>query len=188
MAKDGAEVSMKELTSTSFGYIIAFLLPGLFGLYGISLWSPDVQGLLKPAASTDSTIGPSLFLLLSVLTAGLFLSAARFFLFERWLCKKHKLDPEMFKKLSGTDKLVAFTAVVEQHYRYHQFYGGCALAVLIAFPKWLWSRWDISSCFIIFCLILGFCILETMLVITARDAFIRYVERGNNIVKGEQGK
>jgi hypothetical protein len=189
LAKDGADVSVKELTSTSFGYIIGFLLPGLFGLYGLGLWLRDVQDLLKPAASTDATIGPSFFLLLSALTMGLLLSAVRFFTFEKWICKSHSLDADIFKKLAGIDKLAAFNAVVEQHYRYHQFYGGCAVAVFIAFPRWLWDRWAASTYLLRFSLIAGFCLLETMLLITARDSFVRYVDRGNNIVRGDhEGK
>ena len=33
---------MKDVTSTSFGLLIAFLLPGLAAFYGLSLWSPEI--------------------------------------------------------------------------------------------------------------------------------------------------
>jgi hypothetical protein len=181
--KEGSTVEVKDLTSTSFGYVIGFLLPGLLGLYGLAMWSKQIQDLLQPAASKDATLGPSFFLLLSSLTMGLLLSAFRFYLFEKLLCKRHSLSKEMFKELKAADKLTAFKAVVDEHYRYHQFYGGCAVALLILFPKWLWMTWSTFSCLARFILIAAFVAFQIILVMTAKDAFVRYVERANNIVQ-----
>lgn len=184
--KEGQAIEMKDLTSTSFGYIIGFLLPGLLGLYGLSMWSKQVEGLLKPAASTDATIGPSFFLLLSALTMGLFLAAIRFYLFEKLLCRRHRFPKDMFKELSTEDKLVAFKAVVDEHYRYHQFYGSCGVALLIFFPRWIWGNWARLSGSNRVSLCAVFIVFEVILGLTARDAFIRYVERGNAIVVNSQ--
>src|SRR5258708_25410932 len=66
-AMDRAEtegVEMKDLTSTSFGYIIAFLLPGLLGIYSLSFSSSDVAPMLTPAFNADATVGPSLIIVL----------------------------------------------------------------------------------------------------------------------------
>jgi hypothetical protein len=188
LSEEGSAAPLKELSATSFGYIIGFLLPGLFGLYALGLWLSDVQTLLKPALSTQATVGPSFFLLLSALTMGLLLSAVRFFCFEKLLCRAHKFDKEIFKKLGTGEKLTAFNAVVEQHYRYHQFYGGCAIAALIAFPRWLQSVWSTISSLHGVMLVGGFLLLEILMIITARDSFTRYIERGNNIVRGESGE
>jgi hypothetical protein len=51
---------MKDLTSTSFGYLIGFVLPGMFGLYALSSWFPQVGALLQPMLKADATVGPSL--------------------------------------------------------------------------------------------------------------------------------
>jgi hypothetical protein len=51
---------MKDITSTSFGYIIAFLLPGLVGMYGLGYWSEGIHKLLAPVLAADATVGPSL--------------------------------------------------------------------------------------------------------------------------------
>jgi hypothetical protein len=175
-------VSVKELTSTSFGYIIAFLLPGLLGLYALALWFAGIDTLLKPALSPDTTIGPSLFLLFCALTLGLLLSAVRHFVFELWLCKKHKFATNMFRELRKPDNLVAFTAVVEQHYRYHQFYGGCALAMFILFPRWMWNHWNELGCLKGWFLVALFVLFQGLLIETARNAFNKYIDRANEIV------
>jgi hypothetical protein len=180
---EGLEV--KDLSSTSFGYVIGFLLPGLFGLYGLSMWSKSVRGLLEPATSTSATIGPSLFLLLSALTSGLLISALRYFVFERLVCQRHHLPKDMFAQLGIGDRLTAFKSVVDEHYRYHQFYGGCAVALTILFPKWLWDARQQFSDLQIGLLIAAFVGFEVLLGVTAYDAFVRYVQRGTTIAGSE---
>src|SRR5258708_21383426 len=113
-AMDGDEtegVEMKDLTSTSFGYIIAFLLPGLLGIYALSFWSSDVVTLLTPAFKADATVGPSLIIVLMALGVGFCVSALRFYLFERVLCTKHGFPPDTFAKLSRANKLNSFREV-----------------------------------------------------------------------------
>ena len=128
---------LKDLTSTSFGYIIAFLLPGLLGLYALTYRSPTVAQLIGPALKAEANVGPSVILLLIALAVGLCVSALRFFLFEKLLCRKHKFPDDMFSKLAAERRLASFKAVVDEHYRYHQFYGGCSVAVLILYTGWL---------------------------------------------------
>jgi hypothetical protein len=177
-------VSVKELTSTSFGYIIAFILPGLLGLYGLALWFAGIDALLKPALSPETTIGPSFFLLFCALTLGLLLSAVRYWVFERGLCKTHHFPSAMFRELRKGDNLVAFTAAVEQHYRYHQFYGGCAVAMFILFPRWVSNHWSELGCLKGWAMIGLFALFQTMVITTARNSFIKYIERGKEIVAG----
>lgn len=183
MSDEEKGVSVKELTSTTFGYIIAFILPGLLGLYGLALWFSGIDALLKPALAPNTTVGPSLFLLFCALTIGLFISATRFFIFERWLCKHHRFPQNMFRQLRESGNLLAFTAVVEQHYRYHQFYGGSAVAMLILFPRWMNNHWNELGCLKSWGIIVLFLIFQTMIIESARDAFIRYVSRGNEMLK-----
>jgi hypothetical protein len=184
MAEEQQEpIAVKELSSTSFGYVIAFLLPGLLGLYALGLWFPDVQELLKPATSKDATIGPSFILLLCALTVGLLVGAARFYVFQRWICRKHQLQAEVFHNLTG-EKLTAFKSAVDEHYRYHQFYGGCSIAVVFLFPRWLWMNWSSFTTCNRAVLVGIFLAFEAFLVVTARDSFTQYTERGNKIVTG----
>ena len=177
-------VEMKDLTSTSFGYIIAFLLPGLLGLYALSYWPGNVGQLLQPTLQSQSTIGPSLILLLCAVGIGLCVSALRFFAFEKLLCRKHHFPPDMFAKLHASNKLVTFKAVVDEHYRYHQFYGGCAVALAILYAGWVRRTFrGFTSPFLF--ITVGFLAFEWLLAHTAADAFKRYVERGTIIVKGD---
>jgi hypothetical protein len=176
---------MKDLTSTSFGYLIAFLLPGMFGLYALSFWFPQVGVLLHPLLNPDTTVGPSVVFLLISIGMGLCVSAARFFLFEKFLCRDHHLPSDMFARLTEKEKLTSFKAVVDEHYRYHQFYGGCAVSLLILFFGWWYGEgWTVSKQ--LGYMSVGFIFLETMFGVSGYDSFIRYIHRGHVIVTGSE--
>ena len=172
---------MKDLTSTSFGYVIAFVLPGIVGLFALASWFPGLGELLEPATSKDATLGPSFFLLLSCLTVGLIIGAARHYIFQKGLCRRHQLQPDIFKGLSG-ERLVAFKAAVDEHYRYHQFYGGCAIALPILFCGWIRQIWPNLGVLKSFVIILAFIGFDLFLVVTAIDAFKQYSHRSAQIV------
>jgi hypothetical protein len=93
--EDSSVREVKDLTSTSFGYLIAFLLPGMLGLYALSFWLSRAGVFLQPILKADATVGPSVVFLLIAVGMGLCLSAARFVLFERVLCRKHHLPPNV---------------------------------------------------------------------------------------------
>lgn len=172
---------VKDLTSTSFGYIIAFLLPGLLGLYALTYWFSPAGQIISPVLKADTTVGPSVILLLIALAVGLCVSALRFFLFEKLLCRNHKFPPDMFSKLAAEGRLSSFKSVVDEHYRYHQFYGGCAVAILILYTGWF--RHAIDDIDLRFVLVsVAFGLFELLLIVTGKDAFVRYVQRGTIIV------
>lgn len=171
---------MKDLTSTSFGYLIAFVLPGIFGLYALSPWVPEVGDFLQSVFKADASVGPSVVFLLIAVGMGLWVSALRYFVFEKFLCKKHKLPPDLFARLIESGRLSFFKAVVDEHYRYHQFYGGCAVALLALFPGWLRWNWELS--WQLAYTSIGFILLELVLVSSGRQSYIRFVERGRTII------
>lgn len=42
-----------DITSTSFGLLIAYLLPGLVTLFGLSYWVPQLRGLINDIPGTS---------------------------------------------------------------------------------------------------------------------------------------
>lgn len=185
MPEEGSSApEMKDLPSTSFGYIIAFLLPGMFGLYALSYWFPAVGVLLQPVLKADSTVGPSVVLLLIAIGMGLILTAVRYYLFEKLLCKKCKLPPNMFTRLVEEGRLSLFKAIVDEHYRYHQFYGNRAVALLILFAGWCLAHLKLSCTVIL--VSIGFIALELLLVSAGRQTYIQFVRRGTTIVEAQQ--
>ena len=48
---------VKDVSSTTFGFIIAYLLPGFAGMFGISFFAPPVQELFSQFIEAESNIG-----------------------------------------------------------------------------------------------------------------------------------
>jgi hypothetical protein len=181
-AEGGLDV--KDITSTSFGYIIGFLLPGLLSLYGLAFWSSRVEKIMQPAINIGATLGPSVILLLAALAAGLIVSAIRCYVFEKFVCRNTQFEKDMFSRLGTGEKLTSFRAVVDEHYRYHQFHGGCFVGLAVAYFGWLWNTYPTLTWTWRAVSMVGFIVVEALMFVTAKDAYEKYIERGNTIVKG----
>lgn len=174
---------MKELTATSFGWVIAYVLPGLLGLYTISFWSDTVKEQLSAFSKAESTVGLFLVMLLTALLIGLELAAVRWLLFERFICRKKKQQLPDFSTLAIQGKMAAFRIVVDEHYKYHQFWGGLT-PVIPAFFFGLAKSQNIVLCSKE-ALTLTFVMLlfEAITVAAAVDAYNKYVDRARSILK-----
>jgi len=109
---------VKDLSSTSFGYLIAFLLPGIFGLYALSFWFPQMNVLLQPILKADTSVGPSFIFLVVAVGIGVCISGLRYFIFEKGLYRKSCLLPDVYRGM-GSERLAMVRAFVDEHYRYH---------------------------------------------------------------------
>lgn len=171
---------MKDLTSTTFGYLIGFLLPGVFGLFALSAWFPEAGVILQPVMKADASIGPSVAFLLIAVGMGMCLNAIRWLVFEKWICKAHQLPPNMFTLLTKENALTAFKSVVDEHYRYHQFYGCCAVAAFVLFVGWLHKNF--VQDWRILWVIVGFVAVELVLGYAGADTFEKYVKRASIVL------
>jgi drug/metabolite transporter superfamily protein YnfA len=168
--------TVKDLTSTTFGYVIGFVLPGLVLLLGMA----SLSGASFELSKMDATMGYSVLVLLVAITASMLLSAVRFVTFEKLLCAKYKLEKNLFSKLVEARALDLFRAVVDEHYRYHQFFGGTFFALFVAYAAFL-ERAALSLnatvgtavCFI------G---LQMLMVYSAKDSYEKFVKRSNAIL------
>jgi hypothetical protein len=173
---------LKDVTSTTFGLVIAFLLPGLASLYAFSFWSKRVAELFATLAGPSATGGLYLLAVLTATVAGLQMSAIRYLIFECCLCRSLKLTPADFESLSGEGKLVAFRSAVDDFYRYHQFWGAMAVIQLPLFYGWistqtggklpLWLSYVIAA------------LIEIITIVAAIESYKRYVFRSRVILKG----
>jgi hypothetical protein len=177
---------MKDITDKNFGPIIAFCLPGFILLFALSLSIPEVKEWLAIASSAGgASIGGFLYATLASLSLGLILSGVRWAtvdqILERefWLFGK-QLPSIDFKQLDNKDKLAAFLAVIENHYRYYQYYSNSLVAVVIGGLCYLWKvgkpsshlYWVISA------------LLIATLYFASRDCLQKYRTRGAAVTAG----
>lgn len=179
MSEDQSD-SVKDISATSFGYAIAFLLPGIFGLYALSFWFPQVTVLLQPILKADASVGPSFLFLVVAIGVGVCISGLRHFIFEKGLYRKNQLSSDIYQGMTP-EQLAVHRGIAEEHYRYHQFYGGCAIALLVLFVGWYWNShptWPMIAYRSI-----GFALFLLLLERSSADSYYKCVEKSRKIVE-----
>lgn len=129
---------MKDLTTTSFGLVIAYVLPGSAGLYALSLLITPFKNVGDRFFTANADVGLFLLVLAAAVVAGLQINVLRWALYEKFLFSDLKLSELSYGKLDGENKLKIVLYIIEENYRYHQFYGGMTIVMPLVY--WAWVR------------------------------------------------
>jgi hypothetical protein len=111
-------------------------------------------------------------------------SVFRGLIFEKWLCSNHRLNSNLNKNLGDEAKLLAFRAAVDEHYRYHQFFGGMAVVLPILYVGWFNETWATHGTLFLILTFWGFVLIELALGFKASEEYRALVDRSNSILKG----
>ncbi len=174
---------MGELTEKNFGLVIAYLLPGFVTLWGLSRFSPTVQTWLTSSQSTAPSFGGFLYVTLGSLALGLTVSAVRWMLIDT-LHHTTGLQPPAWEFALLDDRLHGFLALVENHYRYYQFYSNMLIAAAFAFAAYAVGN-SLAICpptGVSF----AFFALEIVLLAGSRDALRKYYRRAERLLSNLQ--
>lgn len=173
---------IKDLTSTTFGLVIAYVIPGVFGLYALSPYMDEIKKMFDKFIEAKSDIG-LFFLFIFLSTAvGLVVTIIKWVLYERLITNK-KIPNNFFATIGTSEnKLTAFRATVDEHYRYHQFWGNLSIILPILAYNYLTLNSEgittINLLVVIFILIF----IEFLLVIAAVEAYNNYLKRSTAIL------
>lgn len=195
---------MGGVTSTTFGLLIAYLLPGLIAVFGTSLWFPSVSRVFSTFLTAKSNAGLFLLVILAALTAGLFIGMIRWLLLDSTLCRRlfakermwlrkwtspalPRPSPSDYSYLAREDRLSLFKAFIDETYRYYQFWAGTAIAMPIVLSGWLSSLDSSLPVSQLLLLILGVVLIEVIILAKALDSYVSMVRGHTSIVKGEEG-
>lgn len=130
----------KDALGTSFGLAIAYLLPGMSGLYGFTFWFPGMRKSFVSFQTSASNVGVFLLVLMLGLTVGLILNSVRWAIFEAWRPDQLKTE-ELATLTLDRQRLAAYRARLEDDFRFHQFNGNSVLAMLILYSGSLKTSW-----------------------------------------------
>lgn len=120
---------MKENSLDDFGFVIAYLLPGLVALWGCGYFEPTIRSWFGAVPENAPTIGGFLYVTLASLAAGLVASTVRWMLIDTLFHRTGIPRPHWnFSRLQAN--VAAFDFLVGIHYRYYQFYANGAVAVV----------------------------------------------------------
>ncbi|HEY2295645.1 MAG TPA: hypothetical protein VGM86_33490 [Thermoanaerobaculia bacterium] len=116
----------------NFGLIIAYFLPGVLVTYSLRYLSFRIDHLLKVVEEGQAFIGPAAILIMGALVAGLIISSVRVVLVEPLIhftgVPKPRTD---YKKLAPAEQWAVYSQIVENIYRFYQFYGNIFLGLLM---------------------------------------------------------
>jgi hypothetical protein len=120
---------MGDFGSTTFGYVIAYVLPGFVAAVGVGFLSDNVGGVFSKVIEQQN-LPLALMGAVGALIAGLFLSLMRAIIFEEFLWRSSRLSGDDYANLAeNEDKFRAYDRFIDEAYRYHQLWGGMSLAI-----------------------------------------------------------
>src|SRR5438045_8188296 len=121
-----------SLSRNQFGLMVAYVLPGFIGLAGLAPFVPAVSGWLQPLNQAEASLGAPLYAVLAATTIGMIVSAFRWILVDHFL-QRTGVRPPTWDDSRLEERIVAFDYLVENHYRYYQFYANSLVAVLVTY-------------------------------------------------------
>lgn len=162
--------------SRQFGLIIAYLLPGFIALAGIAPLVPAVAGWLQPATQIIG-IAPPLYALMAATAAGMVVSCCRWLVIDQLLYFTGLPQSISNYRVLG-ERIVALNYLVENHYRYYQFYANTLIAILFAYGI---NRLLKTSSLLGLGTDLGVLTLCAVLLAGSRDALSKYRQRAGQL-------
>jgi len=174
---------MNSSSSNQFGLVVAYLLPGFIGLAGIAPFAPLVAGWLTPIGYAEASLGPPIYAVLAAGTIGMVVGALRWFVIDH-IHNWTGLKPPIWDDSRLEARLSAFNYLVENHYRYYQFYANTMVAVIFAYL--INQVMGTSSLFGLgtdICVVVLCCALFA----GSRDALTKYYSRTSRLI-GESTK
>ena len=171
---------VRDISPFNFGLVVAYLVPGFVVLWGAGYHSETVRGWLAAAPDTAPTMGDLLYGTLAAIACGMTVSALRWAIIDTLHHWTGIAEPRTdFSRLP--EKLAAFQSIVEDHYRYYQYYGNMLLALTFAYVArrnaisgWAhqWGAVDIAFALVCVFLFLG-----------SRDALAKYYRKIGELLK-----
>lgn len=129
---------MDIVSTRNFGLLIAYVIPGFICLLGIACVSEPVWVWLVGAGMAGPSVGGVLFVGVASVGAGMTASVIRWAILDTLHRSTGLRRPELDES-NLADRLAAIDYLVEQHYRYYQFYGNSFVAAVAAHLMWRWS-------------------------------------------------
>lgn len=161
-----------------FGLTVAYLLPGFIALAGIAPVVQSVKEWLRPVDQGAAGFGPAVYAVLAATAAGMIISCIRWITIDRFHYWGGILPPE-WDDSALDENLTAFNYIVENHYRYYQFYGNSLVAILFAYAT---NRILHTSNLLGLDTDLAVLVLCAVLFAGSRDALAKYYNRTRRLV------
>lgn len=126
---------MGDLSGRSFGLLIAYVIPGFLSLWGLSFGSGTVREWLQGSGAAGPSVGGAVFVLVASIAFGMTANALRWASIDQ-LHHFTGLRHPAWDDSRLQEHLQAFDYLVENHFRYYQFYASSIVSMLVAYGAW----------------------------------------------------
>lgn len=165
----------------SFGLVIAFIVPGMIGLYAASFAEPTIRDWFGlTSGGQPPTVGGFLFVNVAAAGTGVFLSGVRWIVIEWWwLGDKDPGRGLSIARRQGAEP--TYQNLVSQFYNFYLFYGNTAVALVALYVGWAFTvgwQWRLL-------LIRGGALAFALgvLLLSARESYRRFHERRDSLLR-----
>ena len=119
-----------DVSSRNFGYLISYVIPGFIVVATLSSHSPALGRLIGDSTPTSPSVGGFLYVTVASVFAGMILSALRWLTLDT-LHHSTRLTRPTWDFAVFQQKRSAFDALAYNHFRYYEFFGHTAIALLV---------------------------------------------------------
>jgi hypothetical protein len=170
---------MHPVSHSTFGPLIAYLVPGATVLAGLGLVSPAVRAWFTATPDgTPPTIGGFLYLTVAALAAGMTVSAVRWAVVDT-LHARTGLPLPAFNFANLGRNVEAFALLIRIHYEHYQFYANMLVATAAAYACYRAGRGGVLP---LGRADLAFVLLEAVFFAMSRDTLRKYYARGTQLL------
>jgi hypothetical protein len=145
------------ISPLNFTGFIAFFLPGFVAFFSLSYISPSIHATFDAALRQESQVGAVFLIFFGSAAAGITISAFRGLVLDPvHFYTGLERQPLDYSKLKDPSVRDAFTAAVENTYRFAQAYGNMAVSFFcLLFLKYGPGGTDFRTGYLLFLIILG---------------------------------
>ena len=154
---------------------MAYLVPGFVVVWGVSYYSPVLRAWLAAPPANLPTVGGLLYVTVGSLAAGMTASAFRWAVLDT-LHHRTGIPPPAWTFAALPEKLDAFQALIEIHYRYYQMHANLLVALTFAYAmRFLATGWRAYQ---VGAVDLGFIVVGVVLFFGSRNALSLVLPQG----------
>lgn len=172
----------KDITTTSFGLLIAYFVPGLICFYAGGFWIHQVHHLFMTFSTTSADFGLFLLVVMAGLAIGMVLTPIKSLIYEQALGRNHKLRDDALQRLADPAVSTNLRIVIDEQYRYHQCWGNLSLALIPLTIGWFHIEWramsDAGHVIAVVIAVIG----EGATVWAAIESYRRYIMRATAVL------
>ena len=118
----------------TFGLLIAYVFPGMIGLYAVGLYLPAVQLWFEAPRATELIL-----MIIAASGVGTILSVVRWAIYEKVLGRLFPVTATEPRKQHDDSSEQSLQGIIMQLYRYYQFCANTSVAVVGCYAAWVVS-------------------------------------------------